>query len=127
MAGPLDLNHPAGSGLAIAEQPAPATYWQLHWVDYASILTAAALLLIMVAVHRYSWGDLVAMLKKRSAAVICIGLGIVAAGIFIRPSEIAASDLFYDLMRRGYVAMFGATVTLIGLYYWLAGAPSSKN
>ena len=63
---------------------------------------------------------LVNLLKKRAAAVICIGLGVLAAGIFLRDSY-AFGEGFADAARDGHVALFGAAVTLVGLFFWLSG------
>lgn len=65
------------------------------------------------------------VVKKRAAIVICVGLTIMAVGAFARYGSRYDDTFFERALRDGYVAIFGAVVSILGAYFWLTADQSA--
>ncbi|WP_120249511.1 hypothetical protein [Sphingobium sp. YG1] len=61
-----------------------------------------------------------AMFKQRCAAVICTGLAILGASLLLDLQAGYEYQLWNDFYEDGWTAAFGAALTLIGVYHWIA-------
>lgn len=70
--------------------------------------------------------SLMNLIRRRAAAVICIGLGIVLID-WTMLDDLSSYDFLYDPHRMGWITLFGGAVALVGLYHWLAGPERDKT
>lgn len=115
-----DAANPVGRGTAdLRDIPQPRD----SATDAAIVLAVA-----VTALAFYQRKPLMRTVRERAALVICGGLAVMALSIFV-----AADHNFWEgasrlekFLDRGWVTMFGASLTLVGLYHWIAGPPDHK-
>lgn len=106
-----------------APRPAtkPAGY---EWEELAPWIAAAGTL-ALAAVAACLMGDrLMRKVRQRAALVICMGLGIIALNLTILPAHPRWSRGFAgDVISDGWLMLFGAAISLVGIYKWISEDP----
>lgn len=90
--------------------------------DIVTPLLAITASIIAIAAMRYR-SIIMKTVQERAALVICCGLAVMAFSLFVASGHRDFQDIdrLQKFMDRGWVTMFGAAVTLVGLYHWIAG------
>lgn len=94
----------------------------------ADDLAAAAIVLLALGAGYLAYRNwnrrdrLMVTLKKRAATVICVGLAVMALGAFARYGSSYSDTVFEQALHDGYVAVFGAALSILGVYFWLTAA-----
>ena len=59
------------------------------------------------------------IMRQRAALIICVGAAIFAFSTLVLEPHWLPAGLLRDAVRYGWLAMYGAALTLIGVYYWI--------
>lgn len=127
-----DLDHlPAVPPRAmLPAAPAPWPYVPPPYVaparDHVADLALAGLA-VTALVAVYQWRLILRTIRERAALAICAGLAILAVSLVI--ADPYGLDLGSQRLARfldaGWMTLFGASVSLLGLYHWIAGPPQT--
>jgi hypothetical protein len=98
-----------------SEDPSKDIAWAI-----GLIISVALCLLIQRRDFPALLSRMMVMFKRRCAAVICVGLAILAGSLLLDLRADYEYKLWNDLYKAGWTAAFGAALTLVGVYHWLA-------
>ncbi len=103
--------------------------------DYSGLITAGSLILVTaisftLMSHHHTLAragaNLMETVRKRAAAVICVGIMIVAADRLVIGDLVRRDHFWRDMHEDGWIALVGVAIALIGLYHWIT-EPTHKE